>query len=101
MTEIETLARRVAAAAGASRELDQAIELTMPGVLPHPYEPPVSGYVISGADHPVHSPGQGYLAPNYTVSLDAAASLYVDRPERIPSNPRLAAAEALRQRADR
>ena len=38
-------------------------------------------------------------APPYTSSLDAAMSLYITIPERIPSNPRLATAEALRQRA--
>lgn len=38
--------------------------------------------------------------PDYTASLDAAMTLYVEIPERVPSNPRLAAAEALRQRAD-
>ena len=37
--------------------------------------------------------------PNFLESLDAAMSLYITIPERIPSNPRLATAEALRQRA--
>ena len=34
------------------------------------------------------------------ASLDAAMTLYLRVPERVPSNPRLAAAEALRQRAE-
>lgn len=38
--------------------------------------------------------------PAYTASLDAAMTLYLRVPERVPSNPRLAAAEGLRQRAD-
>ncbi len=38
--------------------------------------------------------------PRFTTSLDAAMTLYVNAPERVPSNPRLAAAEALRQRAE-
>lgn len=33
------------------------------------------------------------------ASLDAALTIYVRVPERVPSNPRLAAAEALRRRA--
>lgn len=35
----------------------------------------------------------------FTRSLDAAMTLYVTVPARIPSNPRAATAEALRQRA--
>ena len=42
---------------------------------------------------------QGCEPARYTASLDAAMSLYITIPERIPSNPRLATAEALRQRA--
>lgn len=38
--------------------------------------------------------------PNFLESLDAAMSLYITIPERIPSSPRLATAEALRQRAN-
>ena len=38
-------------------------------------------------------------APTYTASLDAAMTLYIKTPDRVPSNPRLAAAEALRQRS--
>jgi hypothetical protein len=41
----------------------------------------------------------GDFPPRYTASIDAALTLYVCVPERVPSNPRLAAAEALRQRA--
>lgn len=39
-------------------------------------------------------------APAYTASIAAALTLYVRVPERVPSNPRLATAEALRQRAE-
>lgn len=38
--------------------------------------------------------------PNFLASIDAALTLYVSAPARIPSNPRLASAEALRQRAE-
>lgn len=37
---------------------------------------------------------------SYTASLDAAMTLYVRVPERVPADPRKAAAEALRQRAE-
>lgn len=37
----------------------------------------------------------------YTSSLDAAMTLYVHLPERVPSCPRKALAEALRQRSGR
>ena len=35
--------------------------------------------------------------PRFMASLDDAMSLYITIPERIPSNPRLATAEALRK----
>lgn len=38
--------------------------------------------------------------PDFTASIDAALTLYISVPERVPSNPRLATAEALRQRAE-
>ncbi len=40
------------------------------------------------------------LVPAYTASLDAAMSLYVEIPDMIPSSPRKATADALRQRAE-
>ena len=60
----------------------------------------------SGLDSEIHHAilngvgvGSYGAQPAYTASLDAAMSLYITIPERIPSNPRLATAEALRQRA--
>ena len=38
--------------------------------------------------------------PAYTSSIDAAMQLYLEVPERVPSDPRKATAEALRQRAE-
>jgi hypothetical protein len=47
------------------------------------------------------SPPRGPIVGDpYTRSLDAAVSLYVNAPEQIPSSPRKAAAEGLRQRAE-
>ena len=60
----------------------------------------------SGLDSEIHHAvlngvgvGSYGAQPTYTASLDAAMSLYITIPEHIPSNPRLATAEALRQRA--
>jgi hypothetical protein len=39
-------------------------------------------------------------AKPFTTSLDAAMQLYVTLPERVPSDPRQAVVEALRQRAE-
>lgn len=76
------LAERVEAATGADRDIDHAI------------------YAVANPAKPI--PHDRRLLPwehCYTASLDAAMSLYITIPERIPSNPRLATAEALRQRA--
>jgi len=47
--------------------------------------------------------GEGFsgtiLVPAYTTSVDAALSLYIKRPERVPSDPRLACIGALKARA--
>jgi AcrR family transcriptional regulator len=48
----------------------------------------------------LHSPPRGPVVGDpYTRSMDAALRLFLHVPERVPSNPRLAAAEGLRQRA--
>ena len=39
-----------------------------------------------------------YEPPRFTASLDAALSLYPTKPDTMPTNPRKAAAEALKQR---
>ncbi len=41
---------------------------------------------------------QSIDCPSYTTSLSAAASLYLDKPERIPSDPVKCCEEALKQR---
>jgi hypothetical protein len=78
------LAERIEASAGPDRELDAAI---------CDWLRDNSGFVPNRADiaYPFYA---------FTESLDAAMSLYLQVPERVPSDPRKAAAEALRQRAD-
>lgn len=93
------LAERCEAAEGPDRELDVAI-------LTHP----TFGYRDVHGDGLLFDRGNdGYWfvddcetsqLPAPTASLDAALTLYVHVPERVPSNPRLATAEALRQRAE-
>ena len=94
------LASRVEAATGADRELDAAIAVAV--------SDDVGAWVVEPSPSSLfsHQPGwfctsdnRSHKAPAYTASLDAAMSLYITIPERIPSNPRLATAEALRQRA--
>lgn len=80
------LADRVKRATGAVRELDADIALTQ-------------GWHVYAGDNWI-GPRAEICVPAYTASLDAAMSLYVTIPEHIPSNPRLATAEALRQRAN-
>ncbi|WP_420140186.1 hypothetical protein [Sphingomonas sp.] len=84
MTSLLELAERAEKVTGPDRELDiaiwrlvdpKAIEVEAQGRRPLPW---------------LH---------RYTASLDAAMTLYVEVPERVPPNPRLATAEALRQRA--
>lgn len=43
--------------------------------------------------------GPGCAIPHFTASLDAALSLYLILPNLVPSCPRKATADALRQRA--
>ncbi len=43
--------------------------------------------------------GRSIGVAKWTASIDAAMTLYVTVPDRVPSNPRAATAEALRQRA--
>jgi hypothetical protein len=73
------LASRCEKATGPDRELDLAIALAV-------------------GDETWAEPDRAKLY--YTASLDAAMSLYLRVPERIPSDPRKATAEALRQRAE-
>lgn len=71
-----TLLESVEAATGPSRGLDRLIEETLPGVLRHGDDHMVAdGYVISGEGHPEERPGQAYVPPLYTASIDAALAL--------------------------
>jgi hypothetical protein len=89
------LAGRVEAATGPDQELDVAIVYAL-----HPDIGKYEGQCIG--DDPIfwHEPYRKQRCPCFTASLDAAMTLYVRLPERVPSNPRLATAEALRQRAE-
>ena len=69
-----TLSQRIAALSAPDRVMDVAIELTRPDVLPHP-NGLNDGYVLSGPNNAEHGGGQGYLAPCYTASIDAAVRL--------------------------
>jgi hypothetical protein len=73
------LAERCEQATGPDRDLDRAIELSLPGRLPHPYDgggpAGVWANVISGEGHPDYAPGQGYSSPDYTASIDTAMKL--------------------------
>ena len=93
------LAERVEAATGADRELDAAIDcaVRLPDLRPAQPDDFDGKYGYSAGNIKCE---HGFLMSyRYTASLDAAMSLYITIPERIPSNPRLATAEALRQRA--
>jgi hypothetical protein len=96
------LADRCEKATGPDRELDTAIQLERGYSLRQPEGSSryatvrwhdERGNCISWLET------AGDFPPRYTASIDAALTLYVCVPERVPSNPRLAAAEALRQRA--
>lgn len=82
MTRTETLldlAAQLEQAPGPSRALDQQIELTRPGVLPHPdtlrpgYVVDEWAYVISDEDHPTEHPWQGYSAGRWQQIRDIRA----------------------------
>jgi hypothetical protein len=94
------LAERLEKAAGPDRELDARITVAM-----------AAGTGLVELAGPDCAPGTYWVtldgggkslktATPWTASLDAAMTLYIRDPERDPSNPRLAAAEALRQRAE-
>jgi hypothetical protein len=73
---MDDLLARLEMATGPDREPDRLIEETLPGVLRHPHRDLVAeGYVISGEGHRYYGPGQGYRAPPYTESIEAAMSL--------------------------
>lgn len=108
--ELEALALRVEAAGGADRLLDVLIGCAVR------FAPDSPGCEWAKAEHWQYVPvpriserigcadkagnvAAHWEAPRYTASLDTAMTLYLEVPERIPSDPRIATAEALRQRA--
>ena len=109
IADVLDLAVRCEAATGPDRELDGLIhaalnpEMTIvvdhePGRFPQKAIFGVPGDLIrSGFD--LVALADYISAPPYTASIDAAMGLYVRVPDRIPSDPRKVAAEALRQRA--
>ena len=107
-TTLLALAERVEAATRGSDELDAHIRCALFGK-PNNFvkQSHINGawcvWRIDGAGREVAWDGNGLTQLQrlgaFTASLDAAMSLYITIPERIPSNPRLATAEALRQRA--
>ena len=108
MDDLNTLAARAEAATGPDRELDGWIYAHMtrgerylignePGRFP---QKPIYGERMDVMREYPSTDSADYInAPRYSASLDAALTLYIRVPERVPSDPRLAAAEALRQRA--
>lgn len=92
------LADRVEKLAGPDREVDGLIYIALyipaerAGRIDH-----INGCVgWSPKDAPYVS---AIDVPRYTASLDAAMTLYVSAPDRIPACPRAACVEGLRQRA--
>lgn len=122
MSALLELAERCEAATGPDRELDGAVRKAVHGdfgfcgdnegawqccacMEPAIYltQEPGCGAPMGLSDERTSYPNdwrEDARLPYYTASLDAAMTLYVCVPERVPSNPRLAAAEALRQRAE-
>ena len=103
-TTLLALASRVEAATGADRALAKDIYRAIFDApeLGHPNgygwrEDDSGWWLATGED--ARTPPKTIYPPKWLTSLDAAMSLYITIPERIPSNPRLATAEALRQRA--
>ena len=101
-SELLALAERCEKAKVGNRELDGLIEVEMRRQ---------RAYAVGLSDTTraswqsdktgdVFDAGTRYRAPRYSASLDAAMTLYIKVPERLPSNPRLATAEALHQQAE-
>lgn len=95
--ELLKLAERVEALSGPDRGVDSEIDrLTFRG----PFEDRLCGCMgncLPG--HPAYD-GACVSVPHYTASLDAAMTLYARVPDRVPSDARIATAEALKQRAE-
>jgi hypothetical protein len=107
-SELVELAERCEAAAGPDRELDCAILVAIDWRYDDWEEGERTAKEMAekhGLAWLVSRSVEGYNStwrhlPRLAASLDAAMTLYLRLPERVPSNPRLAAAEALRQRAE-
>lgn len=91
------LSERLLAGEGPDRELDAEIVRTIcPGATVGHYTADDDGDIV------FHAAPFGIsdksTCPTYTASLEAALTLYPNRPDTMPTNPRKAAAEALEQR---
>lgn len=91
MTILNELAERCEKATGPCRELDKDIAIALGA---HTVQ------IDRGGRGMMLFADSGGPLPLWTASLDAAMTLYLRVPERVPSDPRLATAEALRQRAE-
>lgn len=87
MTDTAKLAERIEALDEPCREIDAEIARAMSGNPSNYYYDRFDGEWASDTH-----------ASHYTASLDAAMTLYKTLPERVPSDPKAACAEALRQR---
>ena len=90
-SELFALVDRVEALTGPCRETDVAVALA-------------KGWIQTGDGwfRPANVDVRHHITemPRYTASLDTAMTLYIRVPELVASNPRKAAASALRQRAE-
>lgn len=92
MTPTDLIARLEEATEG-SRELDAEIALTVfPALMECRSDPE------QGEGHWIHPRYGKTYALDYTTSIDAAATLYPEMPERVPSDPLNACIEALKAR---
>lgn len=92
--ELLSLASRVEALDGPSREVDAEIARAIGFIVcPEPDRPSPRYY-----GHGISRKNKRNL-PRFTASCDAAIELYARLPKNIASNPRVATARALRQRA--
>lgn len=109
-SELIALAERCEAATGPDRELDLCVKAAVYGgsAMVSPFngewclyreatEDPRKGRVLERPRSISHAT---WIADAYTASLDAAMTLYIQVPPFVPSCPRKATSEALRQRAE-
>lgn len=107
-SELIALAERVEAATGPDRDIDISI---LRHVDPERLEWMNGQYAKGASELMALGPDAWearkdalytscYTPPRYTASVDAAMTLYIQAPPFVPSCPRKATSEALRQRAE-